>query len=401
MPVDVRREIAHINKEYEAYHRVIGEEVVWFRFDSVNSRWDDTYDEGGRRYLPGIRLPALWVDQIEDPEQYSGEGRRPRQRIRFAVSAEEMKQRGVGAEEVHGRRLNDQPPDAPFPAQAGRPLGPWLDDRLNDVVYYDHRYYSISNFQVRGRAQYTDAIVGVSGLELIPDDESIYDFFPDDTQFGDPLPPDTLGMPLLAFNDQDNVYYLSFESYNLTGSTWTLRLYSGTTQVGTMAVNSSQLASGTVVATLSQSATNALPADELKWMLTQQFGLASSVVLEGTLYVLDSLQDALELEVTGDNVAEIDLEAVVDSSAVWTLWFDTALSEESTWQAVIEDDGEVVASFVVDSSSQATGTVVLLLPESVVDSLDEGTTYVWKVFQTVPSEPPLLVLRGTLTVQES
>lgn len=178
MPIDTRRELGHIWREYQRYYRQVGEEVVWFKFDIDKSEYDDIYDTGGRSYRAGIRMPILWVDQIEDPEQYSEMGRRPTQRIRFAVSSRMMTNRGISTYEAHGHQLSSPRPDAPHPPQPGRAESPWLDDRLNDVLFYDDRFYSISNFQIRGRVKNKDAIIGVAGLELIPEDESVFDFFP-------------------------------------------------------------------------------------------------------------------------------------------------------------------------------------------------------------------------------
>lgn len=75
--IDTRREAAHVEKEFGRYQAKIGESVVWFVFDAYNSQYSGTYDEGGRKYLPGVLVPILWVDQIEAPEQYVPEGRRP------------------------------------------------------------------------------------------------------------------------------------------------------------------------------------------------------------------------------------------------------------------------------------------------------------------------------------
>lgn len=404
MPVDVRREMAHIIKEYEGYYRVIGEEVIWFRFDTLNSRWNDVYDEGGRRYLPATRIPALWVDQIEDPEQYSGEGRRPRQRFRFAVSAEEMRQRGIGAEEAHGRRLNDVPPGAPVPAQAGRPLGVWLDDRLNDVVYYDNRYYSISNFQIRGRAQFADAIVGISALELIPDDESVFDFFPVGSEgFGPPVPPpDTIGSPLVAFTGQDNEWTLSFGSAsNMSGSTWTLTLYEDGTSVGTMVVDATAQATGELTVTLAQALADSLGPGEYQWNLIQQFGVASELVMEGTVYLVDSFTGSIDLTILGENFPEVELQSTAGLSAVWSFYFGVDMSG-STWAATLEDQtGELVTAFTVDSRAQDTGLIVVLLPQAEVDALTVGGTYRWKLIQTLDHQPPLLVASGPFSAQEA
>lgn len=164
--IDSRREVGHIFKEFGRLHNNIGESVVWFKFDPESS-YDAIYDEGGRSYVPGISVPVLWVDQVEDGEAYSPEGRRPTQRIRFACSARSLNETGIGATEAHGGRLWDAPPEGK----------PWWDDRLNDVVYYDGRYYEISGFNIRGRAR-QDVIVGVSGIETQASDELTFDLFP-------------------------------------------------------------------------------------------------------------------------------------------------------------------------------------------------------------------------------
>jgi hypothetical protein len=137
----------------------------------VTSTYDRVYDEANRAYQTGIALPVLWIDQQEDPESYSAEGRRPTQRLRFAASARSINNVGIDATEAHGGRLWDE-----------RPFGkPWWNDRLNDLVYYDGRFYEVSDFQIRGRIR-QDVIIGVAGIETQPMDESIFDLFPVDAQ---------------------------------------------------------------------------------------------------------------------------------------------------------------------------------------------------------------------------
>ena len=164
--IDTRREAQHIFKELGRYQNKVGEGVIWFKFD-VDSSYDDVYDEGGKNYLPGVAVPVLWIDQIEDVETYSAEGRRPTQRIRFACSARTINETGIGATEAHGGRLWDIKP-------SGKP---WWDDRLNDIIYYDGRYYEISNFQIKDRMR-QDIIIGISGIETQPEDERVFDIFP-------------------------------------------------------------------------------------------------------------------------------------------------------------------------------------------------------------------------------
>ena len=85
MTIDMRREANRIFRAFDRYQKDVGETVVWFRFDTVNSRYDEIYDDGYRTYLTGILVPALWLDEIEDPEQYNDQGRRPTQRIRLPM----------------------------------------------------------------------------------------------------------------------------------------------------------------------------------------------------------------------------------------------------------------------------------------------------------------------------
>ena len=168
MTLDMRREKNRIFKELEAYQGKVGETVVWFKFDVDESAYDRVYDEGGQRYLRGRTVRALWVDQIEDPESYGDEGRRPTQRLRMAVSSRVMAEAGVGSQEAHGGRLRDEKP-------SGKP---WWDDRLNDLIYYDSRFYEVTNFQIRGRGKDGDVVIGISGIETQPNDERVWQLFP-------------------------------------------------------------------------------------------------------------------------------------------------------------------------------------------------------------------------------
>lgn len=173
MPIDTRREMNRMWREFGRFHRVIGERLIWFKFDTTGSAFHPVYDEGNKQYLKGIKVPILWVDQVEDTEQYTDSGRRPTQRLKFAVSSRSLGECGISTREAHGNRRWDK-----HPILADGSPAPWLDDRNNDIVYYDGRFYGVSNFQIRGRAKGQDVIIGVSGIELDPDDEFIWDKFP-------------------------------------------------------------------------------------------------------------------------------------------------------------------------------------------------------------------------------
>jgi hypothetical protein len=87
--------------------------------------------------------------------------------LRFAVSAWSIMESGVGRQEAHGHRVYD----------LGLIKNFWYDDRNNDVVYYDGRYWEVNNFQIRGRIR-EDTVVGVTCTETYPEDEYTFDFPP-------------------------------------------------------------------------------------------------------------------------------------------------------------------------------------------------------------------------------
>ena len=165
--MDARREALQIQKQFGRYHDDIGEAIIYFRFDADTSRYDRVYDEGFRRYHTGIRIAILWVDQMEAVEDYAPEGRRPTQRIRLAIASRNVYESGISVTEVHGNRLQDSSPSET-----------WRRDRLSDIFWYDDRFYEVSGFQIRGRVQGEDVIIGITGIETFPEDDMNLDFPP-------------------------------------------------------------------------------------------------------------------------------------------------------------------------------------------------------------------------------
>lgn len=165
--MDPRREAREIWKHFDRYQNDVGESILYYVFDAVNSVFDRVYDEGYRRYHTATRIPILWVDQQEATEDYTPEGRRPTQRIRLAVAARALYEAGIPVTETHGNRLQDESPSTV-----------WREDRNHDILYYDGRYYEVSAFQIRGRVKGEDVIIGITGIETFPDDDMSFDFTP-------------------------------------------------------------------------------------------------------------------------------------------------------------------------------------------------------------------------------
>jgi len=180
--MDVRREARQIWKHFGRYQLTIGESIIYYRFNADDSRYDRVYDEGYRRYHKGIRIPILWVDQTEPVEDYTSEGRRPTLRLRFAISAREMHEAGFSVTEAVGNRLQDLPPNSI-----------WRRDRMHDILYYDSRFFEISAYQIRGRVQGEDVIIGITAIETWPDDDAVFDYLPQYVPPTFPEPPIPVG----------------------------------------------------------------------------------------------------------------------------------------------------------------------------------------------------------------
>ena len=157
--MDVRRELDLINKHFRRHRNVAEESIVWYEFDplgsaSVNSNYDDVYDEGvpgtgGRKYLPGVFVPVLLVSEAEDEKRSIPEGRQTVQNIDLFIAIKDLREAGVST--------------------------PWeYRYHLNDILYYDGRYYSIYSYLVRGRLK-DDVFVLVKGIEIYVNQEFVND----------------------------------------------------------------------------------------------------------------------------------------------------------------------------------------------------------------------------------
>lgn len=157
--MDVRRELGIINKHFRRHHSVAGENIIWYEFvplgsASVNSIYDDIYDEGirgegGRQYKDGISVPVLLISENEDQKRSIPEGRQPVQTMDLFISMQDMRDAGV--------------------------TNAWeYKEHLNDIFSYDGRYYSVYDYRVRGRLR-DDVFILISGQEILINQEFIND----------------------------------------------------------------------------------------------------------------------------------------------------------------------------------------------------------------------------------
>lgn len=158
--MDPRKELSLINKHIRQHNREAGEQVYWFEFvplataASVGSLYDDVYDEGspgtgGLSYSGGITIPTIYVEEVEDLFTMQEDARQPTQNIRVTFLFLDAQRAGLSsAREYKGH--------------------------LNDIFYYDGRYYKVYNYHVRGRLP-SEVVIGVEGYEVYVDQEFPYD----------------------------------------------------------------------------------------------------------------------------------------------------------------------------------------------------------------------------------
>jgi hypothetical protein len=145
---------------------VSGETVVWFEFNplgsaSVNSIYDDVYDEGtpgsgGRSYKPGVVIPILLGSENEDQKRAIPEARQTVQTINVFIGMRDMREAGIAT---------------PYEYRS----------HLNDIFLYDGRYYTVYDYRVRGRLK-DDVFILVVGQELYLNQEFINDPGPESTR---------------------------------------------------------------------------------------------------------------------------------------------------------------------------------------------------------------------------
>jgi len=162
--MDVRRELSNINKHLARHQNVAGLTVVWYEFiplgsASVNSVYDDVYDEGirgtgGKKYSDGVVLPVLLATEQEDERRAIADGRNPLQTMNLFIDMKSMVD--VGLQE------------------------PWeYRNHLNDMFVYDGRYYNVSSYKVRGAIK-DEVFVLVSGYETEVEEELVNDPGPEE-----------------------------------------------------------------------------------------------------------------------------------------------------------------------------------------------------------------------------
>jgi hypothetical protein len=134
--------------------------VLWYQlvpFSPGGSTYDDVYDEGnltgaGRRYLPPLVLPTLYVEEVEDEARAIEEGRQPTQNVKLTMLYRDLVDAGM---------LNPEE----------------YKPHLNDMFRYDGRYYNVYKYKARGRLR-EEVIVAVEGVEVYLGQEFVLDVAP-------------------------------------------------------------------------------------------------------------------------------------------------------------------------------------------------------------------------------
>lgn len=160
--MDTRIERALINKHVRRKARNLGRSMLWYEFLNFNegSEYDDIYDTGpagpaGRSYRSGISIPIVHIDEIEDDSRSMAEGRQPVMNIVLKVLMDDMIKVGI--------------------------TEPWEYERhLNDIFYFDGRYFSVYRYRPRGLLK-GEVIVMIQGIEIFLDQDFVFDNTPQES----------------------------------------------------------------------------------------------------------------------------------------------------------------------------------------------------------------------------
>jgi hypothetical protein len=166
--MDARRERLNIFKQFDRYQKDEGGSLIWFKFDVDASGYDSTYDEGGQMYHTGVIVPYLWIDKVEDTKTMQDVGQRATERLHAAFSVRTLDETGIGGHEAAGLRRRD-------PRPSGKP---WVDSRLNDLLYYRDRFWEVTGFNIRDEVKDQPVMVGVTAIETQLQDERVWSQFP-------------------------------------------------------------------------------------------------------------------------------------------------------------------------------------------------------------------------------
>lgn len=151
------RELGLIEKHVRNRNVIAGEFLLWYQFRPVPiSTFDDVYDEGasgvfGRQYLPPVKVPTIYAEEREDAMVLREDGRKPTQNAMFTILVKDAiaaKVESPGEYRPH----------------------------LNDILYYDNRFYKIFNYVVTGRL-HGESVIRISCYEVFLDEEFVYDSY--------------------------------------------------------------------------------------------------------------------------------------------------------------------------------------------------------------------------------
>lgn len=157
MSVDLSREFELIDREIHRRIDIVGEYVVWYEFLPLGqgSVYDDVYDEGpvgpgGKDYKPGVVIPTIYAEEVEDQNRAMEDGRQPTQNVRITLRMTDVEHAGIS-------------------------LSGEYNEHLKDVFQYDGRYYQVYAYRARGRLEGEEVLVAVEGVEVYPDQEFVLD----------------------------------------------------------------------------------------------------------------------------------------------------------------------------------------------------------------------------------
>jgi hypothetical protein len=169
--MDPRIERKHIDKHARRQMRDMGRSLIWYEFrdfdEPSGSEYDQIYDmgpagPGGRAYRPGIVIPFIHIEEIEDEISARPDGRQAMQNVVVKMLMDDFIKVGI---------------DSPWEYEA----------RLNDIFYFDNRYFSVYRYRPRGLLK-GEVVVMVYANQVYLDQEYVFDEAPQESVQNLPWP---------------------------------------------------------------------------------------------------------------------------------------------------------------------------------------------------------------------
>lgn len=142
-------ETNEIRDALTGYQIEVGDFVIYYRYDSINSRLHSVYDEpiaGGLAWRRPINLPVIHAIHLENERDITAEGEYTNDTIELTASFEQLRMSAMSKLDINTQNY------------------------LNDRFVYDGKVFKVIQISIKGQIQSRDLIVRIEGTQVKADE---------------------------------------------------------------------------------------------------------------------------------------------------------------------------------------------------------------------------------------